>query len=269
MLKKILEFFSSVTDYQKAEQNLAYGYSIAGRKLDGEGQPKQEDAFYISPPSPNGRLMLVADGLGGHAHGEFASNHTLSIFEQALNSLQEPPKDIPFFLRQQAMTAAAQVHRKGIDDPAYYGSGSTLCGFYLLKDQYFLINIGDSRAYLLNDNNILIRLSKDHSPVQEMLNKGLITEEEAAIHPQRNQMSSAIGMPLEQIRLDINGPFTIEKGEILLTFTDGIHDYLTDSDIQKIILEYATNESLAKTLVQAAFDAGSKDNITACFFRRG
>ena len=245
---------------QSPHQERASGFSIQGRK------PSQEDSWYISPQTFNGRLVLVADGVGGHSHGDYASQHCISVFRE---SYEADPMiaDVGKYLFDTAKQVSQEVFQKGENDLEYSGSGTTLSGFHLSGDMYHLINIGDSRVYIFDSQDRIRRLTRDHSIVQQLLDTGKLTEEQARAHPQRNIILSAIGQEPTDIKIDIYGPYKILPGEILLAFSDGVHDALTDEEIRDIILNHRQNQELCSLIVNAAYDAGGKDNITACCYR--
>lgn len=237
------------------------GYSIQGRKS------SQQDDYYLSPATKNGYFIFVADGVGGHAHGDFASRTCREILSNSFESNKAFISDVEDYLRKNAMTVAESVWLKGSTEPEYKHCGTTLSGFLVRNSQYFWINIGDSRVYIMNLKNELRQLTKDHSIVQDLLDRGMISIEEALIHPQKNKMSSAIGQALNMIRIDVAGPYPIKRGDILLTCTDGIHSALSDNEISTIMSANKKNPNLAKLLVETAFKAGGRDNITACVYR--
>lgn len=235
------------------------GYSVQGRK------PSQEDSYFISPKKNGKQLILVADGVGGHGHGDFASKLALEIFENTF-AQSDTFGDIPDFLRKTSLVVAAMVLQKGMVEPEFQNCGTTLTGFFITDNKYFTLNIGDSRCYHYTKDK-LNQITKDHSLIQDMIDKGEITEEEAFVHPQRNIMTSAIGQPLSLLKIDIDGPHEIDFGEILFAFSDGVHDAITDKQILEIVEKYKKDNDLAQKLVDASFAAGGKDNITAVYYR--
>lgn len=233
--------------------------TMQGRK------PSQEDSFLVTEQHNGRRLVFVADGVGGHGHGDWASMATVEVFSKAFDAM-EPGADAAVFLHDTAMEAARIVLQKGIDQPEFKNCGTTVSGFLLHGNTYHTINIGDSRVYLWS-KDILCRETHDHSIVQEMLDRGEITEVEAFSHPRRNMMTSAIGQSLDMIKIEINGPRTLEDGDLLMAFSDGVHDALTDEQIYTLVKRYKDSDDLADRLVQAAYNAGGKDNITAVIYR--
>lgn len=233
--------------------------TLQGRK------PAQEDSFLVTEMRNGMRLVFVADGVGGHGHGDWASNATVEVFREAFQTL-DASADIPAFLRDTAIKAANVVLNKCIEQPEYKNCGTTVSGFLVRGNQYYTINIGDSRVYLWNEQ-VLCRETHDQSIVQQLLDSGQITEDEAFTHPKRNIMTSAIGQPLHLMKVDINGPRDFCPGDILMAFSDGVHDALMDNQILTLMQRYHDRNGLADLITGAAYDAGGKDNITAVVYR--
>ncbi len=234
-------------------------FSLQGRK------PAQEDSFYISESLDGKRLIFVADGVGGHGHGDFASQTTVEVFKTAFNSF-ENFNNVHDFLQKTVEAAATVVLNKSKIDPSYKNCGTTLSGFFINENTFHTVNVGDSRVYLYNREGFK-QVTKDHSVVQDLLDNKIISEQEARTHPQRHIMTSAIGQSLTLMKTDILGPFNIEAGEMLFAFTDGVFDVLTDNDLKILIEKHKDSEHLAKFIVEASYEAGSTDNITACIYR--
>lgn len=234
-------------------------FSIQGRK------PAQEDNFFVSEKKNGRELLFVADGVGGHGHGDFASGKTVEVFKEAFDKIPDDV-NIKEFLYATVLQAAHQVLDKCLEDPAYKNCGTTISGFFVFGNKYHTFNVGDSRVYLFSDE-VLSRETHDHSVVQELLDSGQITEEEAFTHPKRNMMTSAIGQNLHLMRVDVSEARELIPGDILMAFSDGVHDALTDNMIFNIVKEYKNADGLAEKLVNSAYEAGGKDNITAVIFR--
>lgn len=255
MLKKIVK-----KSGENSRNDFTTGsFSIKGRK------PTQEDDFYISESRGKHKLVIVADGVGGHGHGDFASKTTVKTFAEAFTSADNF-KDIPHFLEQTTRQTAQKVLDKALEDESFKNCGSTVTGFFIVGDKFFTLNVGDSRVYLFSKKE-LKQLTKDHSLVQRMVDNGEITPQEALNHPKRNIMTSAIGQPVKLIKIDVEGSFSLESGDMLLAFSDGVHDYLSHSELTELISTNFENPDLAKILVNTAYVNGSKDNITACFLK--
>jgi protein phosphatase len=234
-------------------------FSIQGRK------PAQEDSFFVSEKKDFRQLLFVADGVGGHGHGDFASQKTVEIFQNAFDELTAGT-NVKEFLYSTVLKAAHAVLDKCLEDPSYKNCGTTISGFFVSGDKYNTVNVGDSRVYLFSDG-VLSRETHDHSVVQELLDSGQITEDEAFVHPKRNMMTSAVGQNLHLMRIDVSESRQLRPGDVLMAFSDGVHDALTDNRIFNIVKENKNSGGLAQKLVESAFEAGGKDNITAVIFR--
>ncbi len=248
------------TKNQENQKNLNTSfYSDKGRR------ENQEDAYLISPVTENQQLILVADGLGGYEYGEFASNQTIEIFSNFF--IQNKNFDSPeTFLRRTVLVAASMIMNKSIEDEKYKECATTLTGFMITGDKYYTINVGDSRSYKFSDNK-LTRITKDHSLVQHLLDEGQITEEEAHTHPQKNIVTSIISASISELKSDVTGPNDLKKGDILIACSDGVHDYLLDETIEKLIAQNIDKQNLAEIIGKAAFNAESQDNITICIYK--
>lgn len=234
-------------------------YSEQGRR------DNQEDSYLITEKYNNQQLIIVADGLGGQEYGEYASNQVVEIFKNFF--VQSKEFDSPAsFLRRTALVAGSMLMQKSLENPKYSGAATTLTGFYIDKDQFYSVNVGDSRVYLYTDG-VLIRVTKDHSYVQHMIDQGQLTVDEAFHHPKKNLVTSIIGSNLSELKVDVKGPLTLKKGDILLACSDGIHDYLTDLQIFETIKDNEDNPNLAEILVKKAYAELSQDNITVCFYK--
>ncbi|MCU0355615.1 MAG: protein phosphatase 2C domain-containing protein, partial [Cytophagales bacterium] len=161
------------------------GHSVAGKK------PVNEDSYLIEVRKDT-CLLLVADGVGGHGHGDWASQTCVRMYREAFQQIDNL-NDPTTFLRENAQNVARRVLQKHAEDPAYKNCGTTLTGFLVQDGHYHVINIGDSRCYAFRPDKGLRRLTKDHSLVQQMMDAGTLTEAEAANHPYRTTMTSAIG----------------------------------------------------------------------------
>jgi len=236
-------------------------YSIAGRK------EKQEDSYYTSAHYKGRQLIFVADGVGGHGNGDFASKLCVDIFKEAHRQQKDISFDkVPKFLTETARLVGASILNYSDIHPEFKKCGTTLSGFYIMEDQYYTVNIGDSRVYKFS-NGILIRETKDHSKMQRLIDAQILTEEEAKLHPEANVMTSALGQPLEMMVIDVKGPGNLFKGDQLLALSDGVFESLDDTQIEKVIIENKEFKSLAKNLVLKAHLEGSTDNITSVIYR--
>jgi len=218
-----------------------------------------EDSYFISKESIGGvpNLFLVADGLGGHNAGEVASQMAIEAVTAYFQ--ENSAADCRTGLTNAFAKANQAVYAYGRENPDCRHMGTTLVGLILLPAEYVLANVGDSRAYLYRQGE-LSRITKDHSPVQEMQEIGLITEEEAFTHENRNLISRAIGIE-GNVRADL---YTVpaRTGDILLLCSDGLSSYLRRRELEEILRRESELPALADSLVQAALNRGGGDNIT-------
>lgn len=250
---------NSETSESKENNHKTGFYSDKGRRNN------QEDSYLISEVFENRQLILVADGVGGYEYGEFASSQTIEVYKNFF--VQSDTFDSPeTFLSRTALVAASMLMNKAIEDPKFKECATTLTGFMVIGDIYYTINVGDSRVYLYS-NKKLKQKTKDHSLVQHLIDKGEITKEEAFTHPKKNLVTSIISNNITNLKTSVDGPFNLSEGNILIACSDGVHDALPDKEIQKIIIANKNKDNLAEILGKAAFEAGSKDNITACFYK--
>lgn len=225
-----------------------------------------EDSYFVRPP-----VFLVADGMGGHHYGDRASQTVAETFAEAFPV--EAPADSAEVLA--AITKANERIRDLITDADGPGalSGTTLAGLALVdmsSDEeseaslhWMIYNVGDSRVYGWNGAE-LVQITVDHSAVEELVRMGLLTSEEAAIHPDRNVVTRAVGSDVS-VHPD-TWVMPTRGHQIFLLCSDGLIKELSGEQISDLISDYASQEdpehSLAEVLVNAAVAAGGRDNVT-------
>ncbi len=232
-------------------------------RTDVGGREKNEDAcltYAIDHPSGKLHLLAVADGLGGHHAGEIASKLAImELRETVIRSIGNYDKITLEVIRE----LLANAYRKANEEVCYqakiipemHGMGTTLVAA-LLDDEGkgWVANVGDSRGYLIG--NGIQRVTKDHSYVQELVDKGVISQEEAATHPEKNVVTKIIGIEgVEPNLFDIE----VDKDTLLLC-SDGLTDGLKEEEITQIV-EKSEIENICRNLVESA-KVKSKDNIT-------
>jgi protein phosphatase len=210
-------------------------------------------------------LGLVADGMGGQAHGEVASEATINHYWEAFQ--QEDALQTPYyFLELNGYDVNTKLLNLGHHNPEYKGTGTTVSGFLLNEAAVYCLNVGDSRTYRYHTDTATIeRLTKDHSLVQQLVDHKAITPEQAYHHPEKHVLTSALGSVPSQLKVDAyvyddQSPV----GDVFLATTDGIHDTLRDEEIRRILAEMTSMEQGIEQLVYTAFKQGSTDNLTAC-----
>ena len=208
-----------------------------------------EDSFLMRTP-----LFAVCDGMGGHAAGEVASSIAVKVIgEEAPNTADDVLLGAAIEAANQAVIEAPQ---KGIGKP---GMGSTASAIFIEGNQMAVAHVGDSRIYLLH-HGTLVRVTHDHSYVEELVDSGQITADEARNHPSRSVVTRALGSDPEMYA----DHFTLEvsDGDRIILCSDGLSSMILDDEIESIAVSNITPQNAADSLVSAALTAGGADNIT-------
>jgi protein phosphatase len=214
---------------------------------------QNEDSY-----SAENGIFVVADGMGGHNAGEVASALAVTTVKVGART---GLKDASEFreLVQQANTA---IYTASLDDSAQRGMGTTLAAATVLRGEtpvMMVANVGDSRVYLHRDGR-LTRISVDHSYVQELVNEGVLTAEEARVHPRRNIVTRALGID-RHVAVDVFLQ-EVRTGDRLLLCSDGLVDEVSDAQIQALVTRHSDPQELAEVLVMVANSNGGHDNTT-------
>jgi serine/threonine protein phosphatase PrpC len=213
-----------------------------------------EDSYYVRSP-----LFVVADGMGGAQAGEVASEMAVAPFERGLPD--GAPAEALVELIEEANRA---IHERSRSDADYAGMGTTVTAAYAGEDEVTIGHVGDSRAYVLRDGE-LIRLTRDHSLVDELIRQGRLTAEEAEAHPQRSVITRALG-PEPRVEVDVD-VFPARAGDVFLLCSDGLTGMVAEPRVQELLEESPSLERAGRALIAAANDAGGRDNITVVLFR--
>jgi protein phosphatase len=214
---------------------------------------QNEDAFHAEE-----NLYIVADGMGGHNAGEVASALAVSTVRSGAR-MGIRTADQFRELVQQANTA---IYTASLDDSTQSGMGTTLTAAAIVpgeEPRILIANVGDSRTYLFR-SGALTRLSVDHSYVQELVNEGIITPEEARVHPRRNIVTRAMGID-RFVQVDVFSNL-VRTGDRLVLCSDGLVDEVSDTDIARVLTEHSHPQDTAEALVLVANANGGRDNTT-------
>lgn len=214
----------------------------------GQVRDSNEDGYVVDRRL---QLYAIADGMGGHRGGEVASATALEALRAAIASGHG--------LGDAISSANAAVHAKAVDDETLAGMGTTLTAVVPDTGGVLVGHVGDSRAYLLRDGE-LRQLTTDHSLVQEFIREGRLTEEQAAVHPQRSIITRALGVEAD-VEVDVY-PVPLLPGDRLLVCSDGLSTMLRPEDIAGLLRRETDPTRAANLLVDAANAAGGEDNIT-------
>ena len=215
----------------------------------GNVRPTNQDTVILGQ-----NLYGVADGMGGHLAGDIASRMTGELLTEALKGLQ-PRTDT---LTQCISDINAQVYSRQLTDESLRGMGTTLTVMWEGPESVFLAHIGDSRAYLLRDGDFR-QITRDHSMVAELVREGLLTEEEAAVHPYRHMITRAVGTD-PAVEADVEAVDKV-PGDRWLLCSDGLSGCVPNADMAEILAQYSLQEA-ADRLLQLALTRGGQDNIT-------
>ncbi|MGD9091549.1 MAG: protein phosphatase 2C domain-containing protein [Anaerolineales bacterium] len=214
-------------------------------------------------------LFIVADGMGGHHHGEIASG--IAIRDMASYIVSKLYTSILSFNPISPEESIQEIMQTGVQDAHLAitkqvpGGGTTLTAALILGKQLTIAHVGDSRAYLLGNDNHIEVLTRDHSLVKRLVELGQITKDEAAIHPQRNVLYRALGQG-EPFDADIKTT-PLPPSSYLLLCSDGLWGVVPDADIYRMVMESTNPESACQNLIDAANRAGGPDNITVILVR--
>lgn len=229
--------------------------SITGKR------DNNEDSYMVDPEK---RFFLVADGMGGQSAGEKASAMAAELIPQKLNQLVNFETDdlnkVATDIDTAVSHANAEIMALGEIDPETKNMGTTVVFLVQAAGQFLVGGIGDSRAYLLHDG-ALSQLTRDHSLTQALLEAGTITEKEAENHRYRNVLYRYLGTKEGGGGTDARA-FEPEVGDRYLLCSDGVTDGADDETIAMILKSSDDPQCIAESLIQAALDGGSRDNIT-------
>ena len=230
-----------------------YAITDIGRKRE-----LNEDYIYTSgqPIGALPNLFIVADGMGGHKAGDYASMHTVDRFVEVIRELGEE-HGVQDAINEAVTAANAYIYQRSRENSNLSGMGTTLVLASCIGNEAIVANIGDSRLYLVND--AMTQITRDPSLVEEMVTLGGIDREMARNHPDKNIITRAVGVK-EKVAADF---FEVDltKGDKLLLCSDGLTNMLRDEEIYQIIQDNKELEQAAKALVDAANENGGRDNI--------
>ncbi len=249
--------------------------NIAGKTDKGRKRSKNEDTFFVEPDLG---FMIVADGMGGHASGEVASQLAASLCTQQLKRALKTG-NVPVFFHvpndpnldprsrilgdcikfsNQAVFEAAQ------NNPENHNMGTTLVAALWLDDKLAVAHVGDSRLYLIHDGKMQL-CTTDHSFVQDQINRGLLKPEDAEKSDMRNMLTRSIGMK-DDVEVDIK-EIDVKEGDYILLCSDGLTKMMDDSQIEAVFKEKVEPQTITDELIARANSAGGGDNITVIVAR--
>lgn len=230
-----------------------------GRTDKGSKRSNNQDSIFVSdsPVGPLPNLYIVADGMGGHAAGDFASRYAISV---VIDFIRRSTIHSPVSLLRRAMIYASnEVYKESEKDPDKNGMGTTMVACVIDEGRMYVANIGDSRLYHMTDDE-LSQITMDHSLVEELIRNGELKRNRGRYHPERNIITRAMGSR-EEAMPDF---FEVElkPGDRVLMCSDGLSNMVEDDEIRDIILENSSTDTAAAALIDKANYYGGNDNIS-------
>lgn len=223
----------------------------------GRRREMNQDYVYATgqPIGPFPNLLVVADGMGGHKAGDFASKFTVEVVKREIaGSRSRKPEKV---MHDAIQVANRELIRVASRDVKLEGMGTTLVVATVIGDTLYFANIGDSRLYLIDDN--IKQLSKDHSLVEEMVRLGGIKAEDARNHPDKNIITRAMGVK-DEAEADFY-EFRIKSGDKILMCTDGLSNMVEDEDMFGLVKGSRDVVEAVQMLIDRANSNGGRDNI--------
>ncbi len=220
----------------------------------GRQRHDNEDSFFVQAP-----LFVVADGMGGAQAGEVASELAVAAFRAGLpagSALEAMVETIRGANHRIVDMASADAHLRGM--------GTTCTAAYVAEEEVVLAHVGDSRCYVLRDRE-LTRLTRDHSLVGELVDRGKLTEEEAEVHPQRSVITRALGAEAD-VKVDTER-IAGRADDVFMLCSDGLTGMVREPDVERLLAGADGLEAAGRSLIAAANAAGGRDNITVVLFR--
>lgn len=228
---------------------------IYGESKIGLVRKVNEDSFYISAA---GDVLAVADGMGGYVGGEIASKTAVKAIAYYFENYTFAA---PVQLEKAVQYANSCILSKTMIDPSLKGMGTTVSLVTLNQGTAFWAHVGDSRIYLCHQGK-LQQISKDHTIVQVLVEKGKITEEEAKDHPKRHVLTRAVGV--DRTLMVDSGIFGIKPGDRILICSDGLTSFVSQEELQAAVSDQQRSErEIIQSLFARVYENGAKDNVTA------
>jgi len=235
--------------------------SFAGSDV-GRMRSGNEDSYFCGQT-----VFAVADGLGGHQGGEVASAAAVEplagLDGRSFGDAGEAAEALAAAIRE----ANEAIIDRAAGDPSLYGMGTTVTSAAVAGGQLQLAHVGDSRAYLLR-GQALEQLTTDHTVVGELVRRGRLTPEQAAIHPERSILTRAVGLD-PRVPVDTPDPVELRDGDQVLLCSDGLTEAVDEDQIAELLSAADDGDAACRSLIDAANAAGGPDNITVALLRAG
>lgn len=240
-----------------------YGKTDVGKKRE-----KNEDSFLTDEKL---QLYVVADGMGGHLGGGYASKMAVETVEETLQELDEDPNatlqettiplkpgDFKGYLQHALMTASRRIYEKSVKDKKLQGMGTTCVVLTFRNNRAYIANVGDSRGYFFR-NGKLTQVTADHSLVAEQIRAGILKPEEAKEHRLKNVITRSVGFQ-NDVEVDTKAQ-EVKEGDTFLLCSDGLYNLVEDTEISDIVSHNSLKDACSH-LIDIANSRGGDDNIT-------
>lgn len=235
---------------------------VYGKSDIGAVRSINQDDMKFKKMDDNTLWSVVCDGMGGAKGGEIASSIATSeiskMFDDALKENTLSGKNLKSIMELSVIKAGEEIYNTSLKDGNLTGMGTTVVASLIYNNVLHVVHIGDSRVYIVNKSGIN-QITTDHSVVQEMVNNGEITKEEASIHPNKNIITRALG--IKQKSLPDYNKYNLDDGDAVLMCTDGLTNELSDEEIYKIFISSAPQD-IPDRLINEANNRRGSDNIT-------
>ena len=253
------------------EANQVEGVGFRWGALSDKGREREEneDSFWVEAEEG---LFVVSDGMGGHRGGDVASRIVTEdlpvMIENALGKLRSrSPRSIRRIFKKAVVEQSRQLRMESASEEGYKGMGATLAAVLLRQGRVYVGNLGDSRVYRLRKGK-LVRLSRDHSVITELLEEGKLEPTEVEGHEAEGQITRYVGMEEEEEAVPYVRSLAVRRGDKLLLCTDGLTDMLDEKNIAETLSSQVDCQAVCEELVKNANVAGGHDNITVVLIEK-
>ena len=239
---------------------------IYGASSVGMVRNDNQDSYAFDVVSDNAAYAVVCDGMGGAKGGKTASSIAVNEFVSNIDNFSHvnAADGVRELLKNAVETANEKIFETSIKDRDLSGMGTTLVSAIIIDDTGYFVNVGDSRAYLIR-NDVIKRISHDHSAVQELVDRGRLTESQARNHPNKNIITRALGVePFIEFDFFVE---KLEKDDIIILNTDGMTNYVDDLEIPFEVLNNSGLEGVPQKLIELANSRGGSDNSTVVLIK--
>ena len=234
----------------------------------GNIRQQNQDSYAIVPFGRDRVLMIVCDGMGGAKSGNVASSLAVEVFTDEVRRTQRPgmtPEKAAAMLRSALELSNSAVYEQSQLSDDFTGMGTTLVAALVTAKSCRVVNVGDSRAYLISGDTIT-QVTRDHSFVEDLVERGIISRADARTHPRKNIITRAVGVE-PMVECDVFAP-KLKKNDLLLLCSDGLTNAVADEELLETVSQCKDLEKAAQALLDLALQRGAPDNVTVGLLRK-